>query len=301
MSEKRDETKLSRVKTRYWMITGFGEEPKFDKFTMTCMRIGREICPDTKRPHWHASVQFAADVRLSTLKQVMPKDNLQIRKGNYSEFFAYSKKDGDYTDYGEPSHNNQGERADFQELIDAIDEGETLSDLMRKFPKTVSRFMPYTKKLIEDRKDRIAFEKRKSKYSKPLREWQSELKCIIEGEVCDRSVYWYYDATGGAGKSFMSGYLQTHHNAFIVSGGKVADIAHAFNEEPIVCFDLSRTMVDHCDHVYSMIEKFKDGCIFSGKYESRTKIFDVPHVIVFANFMPDQTKLSNDRWNIISI
>jgi hypothetical protein len=76
---------------------------------------------------------------------------------------------------------------------------------MRKFPKTVSRFMPYTKKLIEDRKDKLAFEKCKSKYSKPLRQWQSDLKLIIEGEVCDRSVYWHYDATGGAGKSFMSG------------------------------------------------------------------------------------------------
>ena len=49
-------------------------------------------------------------------------------------------------------------------------------------------------------------------------------------------VYWYYDETGGAGKSFMSDYLQTHHNAFIVSGAKVADIAHAFDEQPIVCF-----------------------------------------------------------------
>lgn len=301
MAEKRDESKLSRVKTRYWMATGFETEPPFDKFTMTCMRVGKEICPKTQRPHWHASIQFACDVRLSTLKQCFPKMHFDAKKGNYSEFFAYSKKDGEFIDHGEPSHNNQGERADFTELIDAVDEGETLSDLMRKFPKTVSRFMSYTKKLIDDRKDKLAFEKRKSKFSKPLREWQFVLKLIIEGEVCDRSVYWYYDESGGKGKSFMSGYLQTHHNAFIVSGGKVADIAHAYNEQEIVCFDLSRTMVDHCDHVYSMIEKFKDGCIFSGKYESRTKIFDVPHVIVFANFMPDQTKLSEDRWKIISI
>ena len=99
----------------------------------------------------------------------------------------------------------------------------------------------------------------------------------------------------------MSGYLQTHHNAFIVSGGKVADIAHVYNEEPIVIFDLPRTMADHCDHIYSMIEKFKDGCIFSVKYESRTKVFDVPHVIVFANFEPDLSKLSNDRCQVSSI
>jgi hypothetical protein len=89
----------------------------------------------------------------------------------------------------------------------------------------------------------------------------------------------------------MSGYLQTHHNAFIVSGGKVADIAHAYDEQPIVVFELPRTMADHCDHVYSMIEKFKDGCIFSGKYESRTKVFDAPHVVVFANLCPIRQSL----------
>ena len=297
----KDEKQLSRVKTRYWMETDFESSPPFDKFTMTCMRVGKEICPTTQRVHWHASIQFACDVRLKTLKECFPKMHFDARKGKYSEFFAYSKKDGEFIDYGEPSHSNQGERADFNELIEAIDEGEQLGDLMRKFPKTVSRFMPYTKGLLTIRKDKIALEKRKSKFNKPFREWQSALKLIIEGEVCDRSVYWYYDAAGGKGKSFMSGYLQTHHDAFIVSGGKVADIAHAFDEQPIVCFDLSRTMVDHCDHVYSMIEKFKDGCIFSGKYESRTKIFDVPHVVVFTNFMSDQTKLSEDRWKIITI
>jgi len=133
-----------------------------------------------------------------------------------------------------------------------VNEGETLGALMVKFPKTVSRFMPYAKLLISNRKDSIALDKRKLKFSKPLRQWQSELKVIIEGDVCDRSVYWFYDANGGAGKSFMSDYLQTHHDAFIVSGGKVTDIAHAFDE-----LDLSRTMVDHCDHLYSMIEKLR--------------------------------------------
>jgi len=103
------------------------------------------------------------------------------------------------------------------------------------------------------------------------------------------------------GKSFMSGHLETQHNAFIVSGGKVADIAHPYKAEPVVVFDLSRTMVDHCDHIYTIIEKLKDGCLFSGKYQSHSKIFDSPHVIVFANFKPDLTKLSIDRWKVVSI
>ena len=290
-----------RPKSRYWMLTGFAEEPSFDQFTMNAMRVGREICPTTKKQHYHACIQFVSEIRVTTLKQIFPKQNLGMKKGNKAEFFAYSKKDGDFTDYGIADHGNQGERNDFGELIEAVDEGDNLGTLMRKFPKVVARHMPYTKLLISNRSDALALAKRKQRFDKPFKEWQQRLKEIIEGEVSDRYVYWLYDTAGGAGKSFMSGYLQTHHNAFIVSGGKVADIAHAYNEEPIVVFDLPRTMADHCDHIYSLIEKFKDGCIFSGKYESRTKVFDVPHVIVFANFEPEYDKLSKDRWQVSSI
>jgi hypothetical protein len=72
---KTDEKALHLVKTRYWMVTGFAKEPEF---TMTCMRVGREICPETQRPHWHASIQFDSDVRLKTLKQCFPKENLSV-------------------------------------------------------------------------------------------------------------------------------------------------------------------------------------------------------------------------------
>jgi hypothetical protein len=51
-------------------------------------------------------------------------------------------------------------------------------------------------------------------------------------------------------------------------GDQVSDIAHTYDEEPIVVFDLPHTMTDHCDHIYSMIEKFKDDeYIFGDKYD----------------------------------
>jgi hypothetical protein len=43
-----------------------------------------------------------------------------------------------------------------------------------------------------------------------------------------------YDGSDDAGKSFMSDYLQTHHKAFIATGGKVADIVHTYEEQPVI-------------------------------------------------------------------
>lgn len=37
----------------------------------------------------------------------------------------------------------------------------------------------------------------------------------------------------------------------------------------------------------------------STKYESTTFFFNKPIVLVFANFKPDRSKLSSDRWNVI--
>lgn len=290
-----------RPKSRYWMLTGFEEEPSFDQFTMNAMRVGREICPTTKKEHYHACIQFVSEIRVTTLKQIFPKANLEMKKGNKAEFFAYSKKDGDFTDHGIAEHGNQGERNDFAELIEAVDEGDSFPTLMLKFPKVVARHMPYARELITNRNYRVAMEKRKHRFSGKPKHWQQCFIDLIGAPPGDRLIHWIYDGIGGSGKSYLCGHLQVSHGAFITTGGKVADIAHAYNSERIVIFDLPRTMAEHCDHIYSMIECFKNGALFSGKYQSALKIFDVPHVLVFANFMPDQSKLSKDRWDISDI
>lgn len=52
---------------------------------------------------------------------------------------------------------------------------------------------------------------------------------------------------------------------------------------------------------YPLLEHFKDGHVFSSKYESRNKEAKTPHVLVFSNQEPDRSKLSQDRWNIHQI
>lgn len=49
---------------------------------------------------------------------------------------------------------------------------------------------------------------------------------------------------------------------------------------------------------YSALEELKDGIFFSGKYESSMVMTNNLHIFVFANFEPDRSKLSKDRWEI---
>jgi len=85
----------------------------------------------------------------------------------------------------------------------------------------------------------------------------------------------------------------------MVTNGKCADIAHAYNYEEIVVFDFSREQEERIN--YQIIEKFKDGRIFSPKYDSKCKVFKGARVIVFSNFDPDKSKLSEDRWDVMRV
>lgn len=129
-----------------------------------------------------------------------------------------------------------------------------------------------------------------------LRPWQSALVDIVKEPPCPRKVYWFYDFTGNTGKSFMGKYLMAWHDATIFTNGKLADMAYAYALSPIVVIDLARTQCDKLDHMYQFIENLKNGILFSPKYDSGVKVFKAPHVIIFANFEPDRTKLSEDRW-----
>lgn len=134
-----------------------------------------------------------------------------------------------------------------------------------------------------------------------LRPWQREIsEFTLLSEPNDRSIIWIWDTIGNKGKSAISKYLAIVHGATILNNGSFADLAYALPDNPkIIIFDLPRTIEGRVN--YTAIEKCKDGAIFSAKYESRMKWFNPPHVIVFANFEPDYTRMSMDRWVVIDL
>ena len=128
-----------------------------------------------------------------------------------------------------------------------------------------------------------------------LHRWQDDLWDGLECQD-NREITWVVDFKGGKGKTFMSKWLVAMHDAFYVDKGKQSDIIHAYQDQEYVVFDLCREKEEHFR--YAMLETFKNGIAFSGKYESSTKMFPFAKVVVFSNWEPERKKLSQDRWNI---
>lgn len=130
-------------------------------------------------------------------------------------------------------------------------------------------------------------------------EWQKDIIDLIRTKPDQRSIYWYWEPIGSRGKSVFTKHLCIHYEVAFMQSAKKADIAYAYNNQPIVIFNIPREKEDVMS--YDALESLKDGLMFSAKYESTAKIFNCPHVIVFANFPPDESKLSTDRWKIVRL
>jgi len=133
--------------------------------------------------------------------------------------------------------------------------------------------------------------------------WQQEIKDIISGKPDARKIFWFWEPEGNVGKSVFCRHLHLKHEAIIVSGGH-KDMAYILSTSSpenikLIVMDIPRTQEGHIS--YSFIEEAKNGMIVSGKYESKTVVFNRPHLIILANFEPsfeDKIKLSLDRWVI---
>lgn len=137
-----------------------------------------------------------------------------------------------------------------------------------------------------------------------LFEWQNKLIEIIKSEPDDRTVHWYWSSEGNLGKSSFAKYLVATINATPAVSGKYSDIINLIYKTNMdncrcIVFDIPR---NHGNKVsYSAIESIKNGMIVNTKYETGSKLFNSPHVIILANQPPDSEKLSADRWNIVCI
>lgn len=133
--------------------------------------------------------------------------------------------------------------------------------------------------------------------------WTSMLE-ILTGEEDDRTIHWLWSDRGKFGKTQFTRYLVHKHNAQFITGGKYTDIMNLVYHTDM---DDCRILVvnvprDFSNVSYSALEAIKDGLVCNMKsHTNGSKIFNPPHVVVFANRPPKTDTMSTDKWNIFNI
>lgn len=242
--------------------------------------------------HLQGYVELQPQQRLSALTKWLPKTHFEPRKGTAEQARAYCMKQDDTYLAG------PWERGDFcppapGKRTDLLSATATLRDegyqaVAEQHPAEFVKFYKGFKALEE------ATRKRRRDEDFTPRKWQAKVLDFLLAPPSDRTIYWVHETRGNVGKSRLAHHLCCEYDA-IELHGKASDMAHGYDRQRVVIFDLARTQEDCLKHIYGFAEKLKNGRFYSPKYESGMKLFDPPHVIFFANFAPPSDAWSTDR------
>nr|AQU11736.1 replication protein [Cruciviridae sp.] len=219
-------------------------------------------------------------------------DLLKTNGPNYGKNVKFHEKQK-----GKP-HCNQGKRTDWIRVRDSLNLEPDYGKFCQTDPENAIKFHNGIKAFIQAREEIKMKEDLEKEYENVnLLEWQQQLANEIKySPINQRLVTWYYDKRGNSGKSWMAKYMVSRGDCAYFNNGSTSDIVYAYKNERTVVFDFSRKTEGTMN--YGVIERIKDGMMFSAKYQSTRKCCARPRVICFANFMPDLTSMSLDRWDI---
>lgn len=213
-------------------------------------------------PHLQGYVEFKTEKRMETIKKLFDCNHMHLEKarGKKEDNIRYCSKEG--------------------------------SDVfIRTFPLSPEELKAQRLKDIEE-----------EQYSDVIwRPWQQEVLDLVDDKPDPRKIIWLWEPTGNVGKSYLQKYLALKKKV-IIENGKSADVLNQVlvaletHDPTMVIMDVPRSQQDYFN--YGVIEKLKDGCVYSGKYEGGQILLKNLHVVVTANTMPLMDKMSADRWMI---
>jgi hypothetical protein len=217
----------------------------------------------------------------------------------------------------------QGERTDLLQVAQAIREGMPWDDLEVAYTKQMIMYRRALTDLFQrEQQKRAKLQLAHQMGSAVLRPWQQECVSNLDSQSARQISWWHDRGLGNVGKSFLCQYLMHHKGYILLELGSKRDLAHALiatMESANHCvqgvlFDITRSVLDGTNNrvasirsVCQLAESIKNGCIFSGKYNSRLFYIsqESRRVGIFANFAPDEHEreelLSADRWDVHQI
>lgn len=140
-----------------------------------------------------------------------------------------------------------------------------------------------------------------------LYDWQKPIVSMLRERPHDRKIFWVWSSHGNLGKSTFAKWIFHNVDDTIVTGGKATDMKNGVqtyivknNKFPrVVIVDIPRVNRGHFS--VAGIEEIKNMFFFSGKYEGGMVSGPPPHVICFANVLPEFREMSADRWQLMDL
>lgn len=267
--------------------------------------FGSEV-GESGTPHIQGYIELSSPLRFNAVKALLPRAHLQAARGTSYDNYKYCSKDGKFETVGEwESIKKSGDKCkgnnDIQ-MSDLIAELATHgnSDL-KNCGLYIRHKMSIDQRVAECREERIGKERQGKLHGSHLRSWQFDTLVRLSIQD-DRKILWITDYEGGKGKTYLSNVLQFCFGFVVLDGvTKTSDIVMIMRGKQYkgVCFDVTRSDASHFS--YQTLEAVKNGRLVTGKYQGAVCLLrDLP-VIVFANFHPLEEKLSQDRWDIITL
>ena len=263
----------------------------------------------SESPYLKGYVEFKQGMSKVAITQAFGVERLRVENRTDAKDVVinnYLEKDEEAIIFGAPGKSGRPRSSsssssltledELATLKEMISEGKTIKQICRLEPVLYCKHTKYINAELEFWKE----DQQQAALSKwvetiVLNERQLELDAAVEAQT-DRQVTWIEDEIGKTGKSFWSRYKFATMGALRIENANTKDIAYAYDGESLVIMDLSRT--NEVKVNYDAIERLKNGMMFSSKYKSKAKLYvKCPKLVVLANFAPDFSKLSQDRWD----
>ena len=330
--------RINRKVTVRWLARGVEHGPLrpsgWEKSSDTVLPYGDgHDCPERTTPHLQVALQTDRATTWDTMANwartyLSTPGHIEPANGNLDDQRRYCSKEGaNYAESGDPElferarSARPGSRTDITEVKQMIDEGKPWNDIVDAHFGTVAAHEKFLLKYKGDLNERRVIAALTDEFNAiTWKPWQKAVLEIVEGPVQNRKVHIVVDQQGNTGKSFLAKYLMVKHGALTLDAVSKRDMAYIFLQRidsghsvPIVCIDIARSIVgsglqEHLPNtaltaVWNFVESLHNGSIVNTKYESKIRIFDQPHVVIFTNHPIEVSEytLSRDRWHIMNL
>ena len=294
----------NNVRYRRWCFTLNSPHYCIDYYSILerdgCKRFvyGFEVAPTTGRSHLQGYLEYTNPIPFSRLLKLISA-HFEPARGTWKQNYNYCIKEGKSVSYGDWDLTNSTggcrptSKVSVSDIVRGLvvdqDENIRLSWDYVRHKRSIDELVSRSFQIEQRRKRFDAFADSK------LMSWQVECYNHLQDQG-NRKVCWYYDVNGGTGKSFFANILFSLYNYELFDGiSNSRDITLMMGDSfKGIVIDVTRD--DQSKFSYSTLERLKNGFLMTGKYQGYKRVFSPVPVIVFANFEPDRSRLSEDRW-----